>query len=321
VDSGKEPNASNLRSMLGPVETSFVVWTPNKGPEILIQGANNHKREFPQWFRLITPLTPYTESQRIYHEDHYAGTLDVEFSPRAWRNHLWGIFLRQVVILVSGIVVLFAIAFWVVYQNISSVKELQGIISGITRTDFGTHFQIPKGVSHEIGDFVTAVRKQFSVDLERIINAVNGATDAISICNPDGRAIFLNRAFLDMFGYSIDEVNRIGGTAAVLASKVLLEKGCPIIKTGGAWSGEIEVSTKSGKSIPVFMRGNAIRDDMGQIIGLIAVISDISEKKRAEQLAERMGRILDSSLNEIYVFDAQTLKFIQVSHGARQNLG
>ena len=35
----------------------------------------------------------------------------------------------------------------------------------------------------------------------------------------------------------------------------------------------------------------------------------------------RWGRLLSTSYDEIYVFDAQTLKFVQVSHGALDNLG
>lgn len=44
------------------------------------------------------------------------------------------------------------------------------------------------------------------------------------------------------------------------------------------------------------------------------------ERKRAESLLARFGRILDNSFNEIYVFSAETSKFIQVNVGARKNL-
>ena len=39
------------------------------------------------------------------------------------------------------------------------------------------------------------------------------------------------------------------------------------------------------------------------------------------RLDQEFGRILEESLNEIYIFDAATLKFIQVNRGARENLG
>ena len=41
----------------------------------------------------------------------------------------------------------------------------------------------------------------------------------------------------------------------------------------------------------------------------------------AEEKAIRFGQILERSFNEIYVFNAETLKFIQVNEGARRNLG
>ena len=50
-------------------------------------------------------------------------------------------------------------------------------------------------------------------------------------------------------------------------------------------------------------------------------IADIRDRKKAEGLRERLGRILDNSSNEIYVFDADTLRFTQVNASARANLG
>jgi len=39
------------------------------------------------------------------------------------------------------------------------------------------------------------------------------------------------------------------------------------------------------------------------------------------RLDQEFGRILEDSLNEIFIFDAATLKFVQVNRGARENLG
>jgi len=45
------------------------------------------------------------------------------------------------------------------------------------------------------------------------------------------------------------------------------------------------------------------------------------ERRRAVELATRLGRILDNSSNEIYVFDATSFKFTQTNRSARENLG
>src|SRR4051812_26145343 len=45
------------------------------------------------------------------------------------------------------------------------------------------------------------------------------------------------------------------------------------------------------------------------------------ERRRAVELSTRLGRILDNSSNEVYVFDAASFKFIQTNRSARENLG
>ena len=52
-----------------------------------------------------------------------------------------------------------------------------------------------------------------------------------------------------------------------------------------------------------------------------ATLRDLTDSKRLEQLSSRLGRILGHSSNEIYIFDSDTLHFVQVSEGALTNLG
>ncbi|QHS09318.1 diguanylate cyclase [Sinimarinibacterium sp. NLF-5-8] len=54
---------------------------------------------------------------------------------------------------------------------------------------------------------------------------------------------------------------------------------------------------------------------------LVVVVRDISERLRGENLASRLGRLLDSATEEIYIFDADALRLVEVSGGARRNLG
>ncbi|MCG8371073.1 MAG: response regulator [Proteobacteria bacterium] len=48
---------------------------------------------------------------------------------------------------------------------------------------------------------------------------------------------------------------------------------------------------------------------------------DISKERRREHEAAQLGRIVEESLNEIYIFRADTLKYVFVNSGARTNLG
>ncbi|MEE9543819.1 MAG: PAS domain S-box protein [Thermodesulfobacteriota bacterium] len=47
----------------------------------------------------------------------------------------------------------------------------------------------------------------------------------------------------------------------------------------------------------------------------------IEMRKQTEEEITSLGRVLDHSLNEIYIFDARSLKFLLVNEGARRNLG
>ncbi|MEP6473346.1 MAG: ATP-binding protein [Gemmatimonadota bacterium] len=68
-------------------------------------------------------------------------------------------------------------------------------------------------------------------------------------------------------------------------------------------------------------------DELGRLAAHFNSTTAILRLRAAEQLrrqenqAERFGRILDESFNEIYLFDATTLRFLQANRGALNGLG
>lgn len=74
-----------------------------------------------------------------------------------------------------------------------------------------------------------------------------------------------------------------------------------------------------GSVVEVEVAGLPIDWD-GQEADLI-INRDITSRREAEQLNTRLGRIVDDSSNEVYVFDEQSLKFLQINRGACENLG
>jgi len=64
-----------------------------------------------------------------------------------------------------------------------------------------------------------------------------------------------------------------------------------------------------------------LKNPGGNVETLFVMLLDVTERKRAEDMRSRLGRILDASSNEIYVFDADTLHFIQVNQGAQHQSG
>ncbi|WP_457552755.1 transporter substrate-binding domain-containing protein [Desulfobacula sp.] len=54
---------------------------------------------------------------------------------------------------------------------------------------------------------------------------------------------------------------------------------------------------------------------------LLIMFDDVTDRKQAEEKITRFGRIFEDSLNEIYLFELDTLKFVQVNLAAMHNLG
>ncbi len=55
--------------------------------------------------------------------------------------------------------------------------------------------------------------------------------------------------------------------------------------------------------------------------GLVVITRDITERQRSDNLSQRLGRLLDSAADEVYIFDAASLFFVEANRGARRNLG
>ncbi len=94
-----------------------------------------------------------------------------------------------------------------------------------------------------------------------------------------------------------------------------------VLRTGKAWRGQICNRRKDGSYYWVNSIVMPFVSADGRIERFVSIRTDITESKRAEETLARMGRILDDSSNEIYVFSAETLQFTLLNRGARENLG
>ncbi|MRI00725.1 PAS domain S-box protein [Kriegella sp. EG-1] len=76
---------------------------------------------------------------------------------------------------------------------------------------------------------------------------------------------------------------------------------------------------KNGEEFPVEAGLNPLK--LYDNTYIMALVTDITERKKAEEELSHWFQIFNESLNEIYVFDASTLKFINVNYGAQINIG
>lgn len=76
-----------------------------------------------------------------------------------------------------------------------------------------------------------------------------------------------------------------------------------------------------GRRLHLLASGVPLYHDNGQFAGWRGSVTNITQLYEAEKTITTLGRILDQSANEIFVFEADTLAFILVNRGASRNLG
>lgn len=160
---------------------------------------------------------------------------------------------------------------------------------------------------------------------ERYKVVLETAPDGILTIDSRGIIQSINSAAIECFGYTQEQL--IGQNVRILMDSPDTENHDAYIarylKTGQkkiiGRSREVIGLRKSGATFPMSLKVGEFQHH-GEAY-FTGIVRDITEIKRAEEYEEHMGQILESSLNEIYIFDADTLRFTKVNRGARENLG
>ena len=139
----------------------------------------------------------------------------------------------------------------------------------------------------------------------------------------DGNIIIVNPAWCELLGYTLDEV--IGkwiGDFLTSESKQKVLENFPKFKTSGKICDlEFQMLCKNGSTIEVSIDGRIGYDEQNHFTQTHCILQDLTEKKKNAAIAESFGNIFENSLNEIFIFDAETFKFIKVNRGACRNIG
>ena len=149
------------------------------------------------------------------------------------------------------------------------------------------------------------------------------AHEAITITDVEANIVHVNSAFTRITGYSEEEV--IGRNLRILQSgrqdaEFYQRLWADLINTG-YWEGEIWNKRKNGDIYPEYLSITVVYNKNNEATHYIGHFLDITERKQAEKEIARFSRIFEDSLNEIYLFDVDSLKFVQMNRAAQHNLG
>lgn len=128
-----------------------------------------------------------------------------------------------------------------------------------------------------------------------------------------------------LFGLTLDEeilddgqrekyFDRASFEKLSLANQMLREQGVPY---------DLELKMVNARGEELFIRKvmQPVFNEQQEVIGKRGIVQNITERKKADEEKQRFYLTLENSLNEIYMFDADTLRFTYINQGASRNVG
>ena len=149
----------------------------------------------------------------------------------------------------------------------------------------------------EVGGLIGVIlditdRKRAEDQIRLLADAVQSSRDMICITDQENRFTFANRAFLQGYGYTAEEI--MGRTPGFLYS-AKARPGLPDVvfqeTLRGGWAGEILNRRKDGTELPIALDTAPIKNNAGCILGLVGVARDISERIQAEKRSQAFAQL------------------------------
>jgi PAS domain S-box-containing protein len=140
--------------------------------------------------------------------------------------------------------------------------------------------------------------QQNAEDAQRFLaSIVEYSEDAIVGCTPDGMIVSWNQAAQKLFGYTAEEI--IGKNVATLTIDEAIPDVNAVIqrmKRGETvYPFEGSGLTKEGRRIETSCSASPVKDADGTLMGVAAIIRDISERKRADEARALVAAVVEFS--------------------------
>ena len=172
---------------------------------------------------------------------------------------------------------------------------------------------------------LSKTRQALSQSSSNYQTMINNTRDGVMGFDGKGVITFSNDTLTKLFGY--DRAWLVGKRVTTLMPEVFDR-----VKQdrGGEYRqqdmqrmmgiGREVIASKADASLfPIEFTVNQVQQ--GERLGFIGIVRDLSERRQHQKRILQFSRLMDSSLNEIYMFDSSTLTFIEVNKGGRDNLG
>lgn len=129
------------------------------------------------------------------------------------------------------------------------------------------------------------LQKNLDEELKRAAIVFDNTNEGIIVTDANTKILLANNAFSKVTGYGLDEIR--GKSPRFMSSgkhdNDFYQAMNDTLRREGHWGGEIWNRRKNGEIYPVWENINVVKNDQGVITNFIAILSDISQLKSAEE--------------------------------------
>ncbi|MEW5949307.1 MAG: ATP-binding protein [Thermodesulfobacteriota bacterium] len=225
-----------------------------------------------------------------YDLGHIAGTM----------NHMWKTLLSILIVLTGvGVIGSYGLSSTI----IAPIQKLVDATGKISEGDL-THRLNPTS-QDELGKLAACFNKMVgdlqktTVSRDYVDNIIESMIDSLIVTDPQGKIERVNQAALDLLGYK--EIELRTKTVDMLITDDPLSPGGlskRLARDGAVKNYETIYHTKTGQAIPIILAGSVMHDAESNMIGMVIVAKNITERKKAEEELRRYQGRLEEMVKE-----------------------
>lgn len=124
------------------------------------------------------------------------------------------------------------------------------------------------------------------------------AQEAILVRDESHRVRFWNRGAERLYGWRVDEAIGRVVTDLIYEKPEDFHAANNQLLSRGEWSGELKHRHRDGRLLEIEAHWSAVRDDAGRVTGVLAINSDISDRKRAQREILQLNAELEARVRQ-----------------------